>query len=88
MEFVAELYVPRGDAGAAARLTELARRAEGTGVRFVRSIFMPEDETCFLLYEAESADAVRSATSRASLPVERVVLSERIRTHHDEGGTR
>jgi hypothetical protein len=45
---------------------------EGTPVRYLRSIFVPEDEICFLLYEAGSADAVREAALRARLPVERV----------------
>jgi hypothetical protein len=39
----------------------------------VRSIFVPEDETCFFLYEAASADAVRQAVCGAALTCERVV---------------
>ncbi len=70
-----ELYVPRSGATAA---DGLARRAqlgaeeltrEGTPVRCARSIFVPEDETCFLLFEAASADDVRAAAERARLPV-------------------
>ncbi len=49
---------------------ELAR--EGTPVRFVRSILVPDDETCLLLYEAASADAVHAAAQRAEMPFERV----------------
>ena len=45
---------------------------EGTSVRYVRSIFVPKDETCFLLYEAGSADDVREAASRAGVPFEHV----------------
>ena len=41
-------------------------------MRCVRSIFVPEDETCFFLYEADSADAVRAAVERAALPSARV----------------
>jgi hypothetical protein len=41
-------------------------------VRFLRSIFVPEDETCFYLYEAVSVDAVREAARRATVHVERV----------------
>lgn len=95
-EFVAELYVARADAAGAARNAEGARRAaEELGVRYVRAIFMPEDETCFLIYEAASAEAVREAVARASLPVARVVASvatdgahETPNTHRHEGGMR
>ena len=40
-------------------------------VRYVRAIFVPEDETCFFLYEAGSVDAVRKAARRAGLGCER-----------------
>ena len=38
----------------------------------MRAIFVPEDETCFFLYEAESADAVREATRLAGLSSVRI----------------
>jgi uncharacterized protein DUF4242 len=41
-------------------------------VRFVRTVFVPEDETCFYLYEAASADVVRQAARCAGLGVESV----------------
>ena len=77
-EFVVELYVARTDTGtvergaARARLAadELAR--QGTAVRYLNSIFVPEDETSFFLYEAESAEAVREAARLAALPFEHV----------------
>jgi len=77
-EFLVELYVSREDAAAVERGAERTRRAaeeltrEGTPVRFVRSIFVPEDETCFFLCEAVSAEAVREAARRAALSFERV----------------
>lgn len=43
-------------------------RAEGAQVRFLRSIFVPEDDACFCLFEAGSAKTVREAANRASLP--------------------
>jgi len=46
-------------------------RAEGIEVRLLRSVFVPEDRSCFYLYEAASLDAVREAARRAGLPVER-----------------
>lgn len=80
-EFLVELYVPRGDGEAVARSVRLARLAaseltrEGTSVQYVRSIFVPEDETCFFLYEATNADDVAEAARRASLPFDRVALA-------------
>lgn len=77
-EFLVELYVSETDVGGVARGAENARVAaeeltrQGTPVRYLRSIFVPEDETCFYLYEAASADAVREAAQRAALPFERV----------------
>jgi hypothetical protein len=47
-------------------------RREGEQVRFLRSIFVPEDDTCFFLYEGSSARAVRAAALRADLGVTRV----------------
>jgi Protein of unknown function (DUF4242) len=41
-------------------------------VRFVRSVFIPEDETCLCVYEASSAEDVRDAARSAGLPVGRV----------------
>jgi hypothetical protein len=77
-EFVAEQYLAAiasegatGGADAARRAAEQVSR-EGTLVYFVRSIFVPEDETCIYLFRAESIDAVRAATARASMVVERI----------------
>jgi hypothetical protein len=77
-EYIVEVYVGRGDGSAPDLSAERAQRAaeeltrEGTPVEFLRAIFVPEDETCFYLYDAESVDAVRRAASRAVLRFERV----------------
>jgi hypothetical protein len=77
-EFLVEVYVSRGDAGGVAGSLDRARLGaqrltrEGIPVRYIRSIFVPEDETCFLVYEAASAEAVRAAVRCAALPFERV----------------
>jgi hypothetical protein len=36
----------------------------------VRSIFVPEDEACFYLFQAESVEDVRETARRAGLPSE------------------
>jgi hypothetical protein len=77
-EFLVELFVSRADAGSTAPGAERARRAaealsnQGTSVRYLRSIFVPDDETCFHLYTASSLAAVRAVGSRAGLRFERI----------------
>jgi hypothetical protein len=77
-EYLAELYVAGTDTATVERGAQLARRGaeqmsrKGLHVRYVRSIFVPEDETCFYLYEAPSADAVEKAARCAGLTFERI----------------
>jgi hypothetical protein len=77
-EFLVELYRSHTETAAAADDGERARLAaeilsgSGRAVRLVRSFFVPDDETCFLLYEAESADHVRTAMALAGLPCDEV----------------
>ena len=52
-----------------ARSTAAELRREGTRVLFLRTIFVPEDEACFLLYEAPSAKTAAEAAERAALTV-------------------
>jgi len=42
-------------------------------IRYVRTTFLPDDETCFHLFEAVSANAVEELSRRASLGRARVV---------------
>jgi Protein of unknown function (DUF4242) len=77
--YTVELRLP--DAGWA-DVQEAAARAraatEGEPVRFLRSIFVPEDEACFFLYEGPSAESVRAAALRAKLGVQRVEAALRL----------
>lgn len=52
---------------AAARAREAAGELRGDGlpVRFLRSVYVPEDDTCFFLYEGPSREAVQLAVQRA-----------------------
>jgi hypothetical protein len=92
-EYLVEVYVPRSGVAdvraAAARAHESAVRisAEGNPVRYVRAIFVPEDETCFHVFEARTTGAVRAASERAALPAERIVQSVAMQpgTSHHEG---
>ena len=80
-EFLVELYVSRTDADGVERKAQRARHAaaaltaEGRPVRLVRSIFVPEDETCFLLVEADTVETVHEAATRAAVPFERVLAT-------------
>jgi hypothetical protein len=78
-EFLIEVYVPRPVATRSTpRSEDVSAAAElltngGMRVRLVRSILVPEDETCFYLFEAETGEAVREVAARAGLQLERVV---------------
>jgi hypothetical protein len=71
-EFLIELYVSPADSAAVALGGERLRRAaraltrEGTQVRLLRWIF--KAETCLVVSEAASAEAVAAAARRAGLP--------------------
>jgi hypothetical protein len=76
--YMVELERPEGGWGQLPQMSTHARQVseqmkrEGIRVRFLRSIFVPEDESCLCLYEAASPDAVRQAARRAGLAIERV----------------
>jgi hypothetical protein len=59
---------PRADSGEAGSLASRAR-SSANGVRFLRSIYVPEDDRWFLLYEGASADEVAAAVRRADAVV-------------------
>jgi Nickel responsive protein SCO4226-like len=77
--YLAELYRASGEGGDLAEAAVRARAAAdalartGTRVRYVRSVFVPADETWFLLYDAPSVAAVEEAADRAELRLERIV---------------
>jgi Protein of unknown function (DUF4242) len=78
-EFLLEVYATRADSQAVDEAARRARAAadslseEGPCVRYVRCIFVPEDETCFYVYEADSVGTVHEVARRAGLAVDRVV---------------
>jgi hypothetical protein len=80
-EFLLEMYVSREtpevvELGAdRARRVALTLRHRNRSVELLRTIFVPEEETAFFVYQAESADDVREAARLAALPADRVVES-------------
>ena len=75
--FLVETYTPAG--AVLAEIEARARRAAaelqqaGSSVRYLRSILVPDDETCFHLFVASSVEAVRAASERAGLSPQRIV---------------
>jgi hypothetical protein len=68
--YVVEL--PAGDAAdLAAAAEQLAR--ETSAARWVRAVYVPEYETCLLVFEAGTPDAVDRACRRAGLAYDRIV---------------
>ena len=93
-KFLVELYVPKTNCAAVAVEAERLNRAaaeltaEGRPVRLVQRIFVPEDETCFLLVEAATTENVRETARRAALRIERVVETAADTTTQERSNTR
>ena len=60
---------------ARSRAASEALARAGTPVRFLRSVFVPEDGSCYLLFEGSSRDAVHEACRRASVDAARISAS-------------
>jgi hypothetical protein len=77
--YLVETYLARGEATQIADRDERARRAAAeltrgtTSVRLRFAIHVPEDETCFYVFEAPSAHQAALAAQRAGLDPIRVV---------------
>lgn len=76
--FIGDRYIPGARPEVALdqaeRLREAVRRhaAEGHRVRLLSTTFVPNEEWAFDLFEADSADQVRSLYEEGGVPVERV----------------
>ena len=77
--YLIETYLARGQAGERGRREQRARSAaqqlagSQVVVQFERSIYVPEDEICFYVFEAPSARHAAYAAERAGLDPMRVV---------------
>lgn len=77
--FLVELQLPSAGAASLAVAGERARAAveelasEGVAVRWIRSVYVAEDDACFLVFEAPSPEAVGEASRRAALEYQRIV---------------
>jgi len=68
-EYLVELYSITADPDSAA----LARLGDRGTVRYLRSIVIPEDETCLHLVEADSVEQVAEAFEQVGLQADRIV---------------
>ena len=77
MTYLVEAYLPtdarRVEVERRARETANALNREGVPVRYVRSILVPADETCFHVLEAQSRAAVAEFVDRAAIPSVRIM---------------
>ena len=89
--YLVEAYVAGGD------LADLQDRAcaaagamndEGHVVRYLRSVLVRADETCFHLFDAASEDVVAEVARRAELRYERIVEAEEYRSGHADAFNR
>jgi hypothetical protein len=82
--FVVERYRSRSDPDSLRAVADLLAASvrhvspEGTSMRYVDTIFLPGDETCLHLFEADSAADVRAVLRYAGLEADRVVPAEQI----------
>src|SRR5512134_2900983 len=76
--YLVETYTPRTRANHAATTRDLARAAadlvrEGVQIEHRRTTLLPDDDTCFYVFEAPSPTAVEEACRRAGLANVRIV---------------
>jgi len=79
-EYLVEAYLSRAHSvrpaarAVMSKADELTR--EGRRVHLLHSIFVPADEICFYLFEANSGEDVVEAATRSGLQVERLMDAE------------
>jgi hypothetical protein len=81
-EFLVELYVSATEMEglthrlSCARTAAELQSAQGVPVRYVRSILVPEEETCFVFYDAPSREAAGETARLAKLAFVCVAAAE------------
>jgi hypothetical protein len=88
--FLVERYVsPAAAIALAASTAEVARLCAepadpGVRVRYLYSAYLPADDTCFCLFRAVSADAVRAVNHRAHFALDRISRAVLLQGDHHE----
>lgn len=76
--FLVERYLPAsaaGDLGASvARVARICARQGGiaASVRYLHSMYLPAEDTCFCVFQAPSSDAVRAVNDAGHFPLDRI----------------
>ena len=78
--YCAELYLPHASASGIEEAAAHAERAAGASagggrVRYLRTTYLADDETCLHFFEAASVEHVAAAARRAGLTTERITRS-------------
>jgi hypothetical protein len=81
--FLVERYLPAAAAGnlapsvaRAARLCALsAESGSASRVQYLHSAYLPAEDTCFCLFRAATADAVRALNEEASFALDRIAVA-------------
>lgn len=71
-EWFVELYVPASEPERET-LARLAREGADDATRYLGSIFLPGEETCFHRYESSDSESLRRALDRGGVRYERVI---------------
>jgi hypothetical protein len=66
------------------RLARIAEASGGGAIRFLGAVTVPSDETVFWLFDAPSAEDLRTAAAAAGMTVDRITEA----TARDLGGSR
>jgi hypothetical protein len=81
--FLVERYLPAAAAGIlassvarAAQLCELsAESGSASRVQYLHSAYLPAEDTCFCLFRAATAEAVRALNDEASFALDRIAVA-------------
>jgi hypothetical protein len=79
VKYIVEAYVPTSRTASLrnhnVRLRTAAEEmaAEGTAIRYMNTLFIPEEEICFFVFEASSPEDVAEVSRRAEIGYERIV---------------
>jgi hypothetical protein len=81
--YLVERYLPGRDrAWLEAALARLPSRR--TRAAYLGSTYVPEDDTCFCRFEAQTADDVRDANELARVPFARIVAAQELGVRQPE----
>lgn len=77
--YLLETYLARSQSAGLTALDERLRKAaQGQPVRYLRTTYLPEDETCFHYVEAPTAAAAERFAEHAQLGIDRLLEAENV----------